>query len=240
MSWFNNRSIRTKLLGSFIAVVALLGVATGFAILAIQQAVDDMGEMHDTHLKGVVAVGEAEQAVQASAAVTLEALVADSPAASAAIVTEASSHLTVAKAKLAEFRATQSGADVQVLIDQLSAQVDAFGAAQKPMFDLIVAGDIDGAMKMKEEGSGGAPSVDAVEEATLKALGDTTLAGPDGGGHAVCRREGRGRPGDGPGNPLRRDCGRRRDRPWLLHGPDASATRSGRWSTGSRASRRTA
>lgn len=87
MSWFNNRSIRTKLLGSFIAVVALLGVATGFAILAIQQAVDDMGEMHDTHLKGVVAVGEAEQAVQASAAVTLEALVADSPAASAAIVT---------------------------------------------------------------------------------------------------------------------------------------------------------
>jgi len=175
MSWFNNRSIRTKLLGSFIAVVALLGVATGFAILAIQQAVDNMGELHDTHVLGLVTLDEAKQELLLSNVTTMDALLADSPSEAAAIVTEAAAHVTATKRLLTEYRGSQADPAILAGVDAALESTGSLEAMRATIFDRIVEGDVAGAIEMNENGTNGALSGDEMAQSVVKSLNETTL-----------------------------------------------------------------
>ena len=177
MSWFNNLPLQAKLLGSFAGVIVLMGIATAFTVQAVRQAVDDTGEIYNTHLEGLAILDEAKQEFLLGNNYTMDALLADDPAEAAEIVDAADGRVGAAQAKLNEFRAMQTDPEIIATIDEALAGTTGLAAAREAIFEHIIAGRVESAITLNENGTGGQPSGDAQAQAVVGLLNDVTVMG---------------------------------------------------------------
>jgi methyl-accepting chemotaxis protein len=174
MSWFNNLSIRVKLLGSFAAAIALMGIATIFAIRALNNAANSNDELFSTHFSGLVILDDAKQQFLLSNVNTMDALLADNPEEAATIVKDAELHQQTAKEKLQAFIATQDDQEITTNIEQALTDTDILIDIRTGVFSSIVAGDLDAAINANENGANGKPSGDKTAEGVVNLLNQVT------------------------------------------------------------------
>lgn len=177
MSWFNNLPLQAKLLGSFAGVIVLMGIATAFTVQALRNAVGETGDIYNTHLAGLAILDEAKQEFLLGNIYTMDALLADDPAEAAEIVDEAKGRVGAAQAKLNDFRALQTEPEIVATIDEALAGTTRLAAAREDIFDHILAGRVETAIALNENGTGGQPSGDAQAQAVVSLLNDVTYMG---------------------------------------------------------------
>lgn len=177
MSWFNNRPLRVKLLGSFAAVIVLMAVATAFTIQALRQAVNDTGEIYNTHLTGLALLDDTKREFLLGNVYTMDALLADDPVEALEIVEEAKGHVGAAQAKLSEFRAMQTEPAIIAKVDEALAGTAGLTAVREDIFEQIVAGRVENAIELNENGVGGQPSGDEQAHTVVGLLNEVTAMG---------------------------------------------------------------
>ena len=175
MSWFNNRPLMGKLIGSFAVVIILLGITTVFAIQALTATVGDTEELYETHVEGLIILDEAKQEFLLGNIYTMDALLADDTAEAAETVVEAETHVTAALEKLGEFRALHTDPEILAGIDEALAGTETLIAIREVVFADIVAGDLDAAIELNENGADGQPSGDKTAEAVVDTLNAITI-----------------------------------------------------------------
>ena len=174
MSWFNNRSLQTKLLGSVGFSVALMAVAVVFAIRAAGAASADTEDLYNTHFRGQVILDEAKQEFLLSNIYTMDSLLADDPNEAKEIVAEAEDHQSKARAKLVEYAETQDDARISGLAAEALAGTDSLVSIRKEVFAHILAGRAAEAVELNENGANGLPSGDKTAEAVVERLNEAT------------------------------------------------------------------
>jgi methyl-accepting chemotaxis protein len=174
MSWFNDLPIRAKLLGSFAAAIVLMGIATVFAIRALGATSDDAHDLYAVHFQGGVILDEAKQEFLLSNIYTMDALLADDTNEAKDIVAEAEDHQEKALAKLQEYRVTQSEPEILKRVDEAIAGTATLKDIRTDVFAFVVAGKLDDAIELNENGANGKPSGDKTAEAVVTLLNETT------------------------------------------------------------------
>ena len=174
LSWFNNLSIRVKLLGSFAAAIALMAIATVFAIRALNSAAAANDDLFQTHFRGLVILDEAKQEFLLSNVNTMDALLADDTNEAKGIVADAEEHQKVARERLEAFVATQTDNEITDTVGQALTGTDLLIDIRKGVFSSIVAGDLDGAIEANENGLRGKPSGDKTAEGVVDLLNQVT------------------------------------------------------------------
>ena len=89
MTWFSNLPIRVKLLGSFSVAIALMAIATVFALRSANSAAGATSDLYNVQFKGQMTLDEAKQAFLMSNISTMDALLAEDPGEAAEVVAEA-------------------------------------------------------------------------------------------------------------------------------------------------------
>jgi methyl-accepting chemotaxis protein len=174
MSWFNDLPIRAKLLGSFAVAIVLMGIATVFAVRALHSTENSAHDLYHVHFRGGVLLDEAKQEFLLSNIYTMDSLLADDANEAKEIVAEAEAHQDQAQAKLEEFRSTQSEPEILKLIDEAISGTATLKDIRADVFSAIVAGKVDTAIELNENGANGKPSGDKTAEAVVDLLNDTT------------------------------------------------------------------
>ncbi|MGE0601111.1 MAG: methyl-accepting chemotaxis protein [Dehalococcoidia bacterium] len=174
MSWFNNLSIRTKLLGGFAIAIGLMAVATVFAIRAADTTAGHASELYNVHFEGLVVLDATKQEFLLSNINTMDALLADSEEEAKSIVADAETHQQQAKAKLLEYKTIQSDPEIVALIDEALTGTDQLIDIRKDVFQDIVSGNKDAAIEMNENGANGKPSGDKTAEGVVDLLNQAT------------------------------------------------------------------
>ncbi len=175
MSWFNNRPLMAKLIGSFAVVIALLGITTAFAIQALTAAVADTEELYETHVEGLIVLDEAKQEFLLGNIYTMDALLADDAAEATETVAIAEGHVATAVEKLNAFRALHSDPEILAGIDEALAGTETLVAIREVVFADIVAGNLEAAIELNENGADGQPSGDKTAEAVVDTLNAVTV-----------------------------------------------------------------
>lgn len=177
MSWFNNLPLQAKLLGSFAGVIVLMGTAAAFTVLALRQAVDDTGDIYNTHLAGLAILDDAKREFLLGNTYTMDALLADDPAEAVEIVEEAKGRVGAAQSKLNDFRAMQHDPEIIAKVDEALAGTTGLAAVREDIFEHIVAGRVETAIELNENGENGQPSGDEQAHAVVALLNDVTTMG---------------------------------------------------------------
>ncbi|MGE3074711.1 MAG: methyl-accepting chemotaxis protein [Dehalococcoidia bacterium] len=174
MSWFNNLSIRTKLLSGFSIAIGLMAVATVFAIRAADTTSGHTSELYNVHFEGLVVLDAAKQEFLLSNINTMDALLADSEEEAKSIVADAETHQQQAREKLVEYQSIQSDPEISALIEQALVGTDTLIDIRKDVFQDIVAGNKDAAIELNENGANGKPSGDKTAEGVVDLLNQAT------------------------------------------------------------------
>lgn len=158
MSWFNDLSIRTKLLASFAVAIGLMAIATVFAIRAASSTSGNTTELYNVHFHGLVILDEAKQEFLLSNIDTMDALLARDATDAMEHVTSAGAHEDQAKAKLEEYLEVQDEPEVRTLIERAITGTETLIDVRKDLFALILAGDTEKAINLSQNGANGKPS----------------------------------------------------------------------------------
>ena len=130
MTWFSNLPIRVKLLGSFSLAIALMAIATIFALRSASSAAGATSDLYNVQFKGQMTLDEAKQAFLMSNISTMDALLAEDPGEAAEVVAEAEVHQTQARATLADYAATQADPEIRSVIEEALAATADEGAGE--------------------------------------------------------------------------------------------------------------
>ena len=174
MTWFNNRPLMARLIGSFAVAIILIGIATAFAIRALAEAVSDTRELYEVHVEGLIVLDEAKQEFLLGNIYTMDALLADDTDEAAETVLEAEEHVSLAVAKLHEFRAIHTNPEILAGVDEALKGTELLVAIRKVVFEDIVAGNLEAAIELNENGADGQPSGDKTAEAVVDTLNNVT------------------------------------------------------------------
>ena len=175
MSWFNNRPLMGKLIGSFAVVIILLGITTAFAIQALTSTIADTEELYETHVTGLALLDHSKEQFLLGNIMTMDALLADDPADAAALIEEAKGHQAAALDWLQQYRATQTDPAILEVVDEAIASTALLADVRVLVFAAIEAGDIPAAVSLNEDGTpDGRPAADKISEGIVTNLGTAT------------------------------------------------------------------
>ncbi|MBK6318814.1 MAG: MCP four helix bundle domain-containing protein [Dehalococcoidia bacterium] len=175
MTWFSNLPIRVKLLGSFSLAIALMAIATIFALRSASSAAGATSDLYNVQFKGQMTLDEAKQAFLMSNISTMDALLAEDPGEAAEVVAEAEVHQTQARATLADYAATQADPEIRSVIEEALAATDVLLEIRKEVFAYIVAGRTAEGIDLNENGANGKPSGDKTAQAVVDLLNEATV-----------------------------------------------------------------
>src|ERR671938_119194 len=105
MRWFDDRGIRTKLLGSFAILCALLALVGYMGVRTGQGIMVDQDEITHDHIPSMVAMYDARVALLTVQSGVQAAALTDDPAERNALVQDARGHLAKLDGALDAFRA---------------------------------------------------------------------------------------------------------------------------------------
>ena len=175
LSWYNNRSVQTKIIGSFVLIALLLCAVAAVAYSGLRTAGDDLDRLYTENLKPVEYLGAARAALQripgdSLVFATMYDLRSD---AEPALNTD----MVVFQTQLDAFRGAARDAKAQVL---LKTDLDpAWAAYQKEILDTVSnvkAGVSAYAMQSIRPGGRGAQARDAINSALEQLITSQTQA----------------------------------------------------------------
>ncbi|MGB4862082.1 MAG: methyl-accepting chemotaxis protein [Tepidiformaceae bacterium] len=176
MTWFNDLSIRTKLLASFAVAIGLMAVATVFAIRAASSTSGNTTELYNVHFQSLVVLDDAKQEFLLSNVDTMDALLTGDATEAKADVASAEAHQDEAKAKLEEYLTIQQEPEARAIIEKAIKGTDSLIGIRKDLFTLVLAGNIEKAIDLNQNGANGQPSDMKASQDVVALLNEATRA----------------------------------------------------------------
>ncbi len=176
VTWFNDLSIRTKLLASFAVAIGLMAVATVFAIRAASSTSGNTTELYNVHFQSLVVLDDAKQEFLLSNVDTMDALLTGDATEAKADVASAEAHQDEAKAKLEEYLTIQQEPEARAIIEKAIKGTDSLIGIRKDLFTLVLAGNIEKAIDLNQNGANGQPSDMKASQDVVALLNEATRA----------------------------------------------------------------
>jgi methyl-accepting chemotaxis protein len=174
MSWFNNLSLKPKLLISFGTVVAIMVGAIVFALVSLQGAVSNTDTIFNSNFKGFAEVDAAKTEMILAEKTSMDALVAAEyhPDDVKAIIAESNSHFESARKHL-DALGTSSSGDAGATVANLKSRMDQQAKLRARIFAELEGGRFKSGIEISE-GLNGNEGVDPLTSANIQDIDTIT------------------------------------------------------------------
>jgi CHASE3 domain sensor protein len=150
--WFNDLSIRIKLLGSFAAVIALMGVAVFFGIQAVISANNSTGDVFNNQMKVYADVAAIDGSASDSTVAAKSALLASEKTQADQLAAESQASLDKAIAGLAAVKGQFQTPETQALAATMEKDLADLKKARGDVFATLKSQGSDAAQEVNAKG----------------------------------------------------------------------------------------
>ncbi len=158
MNSLKSLSVRTKIIGSFVVVLAMMSLAILVSLRALSDSVARSEELNNEHLAGMAELFPGQANLLISRQNTMEAFLADTPAEAVVLAGESEKHLASARAHLVTYRGIAADAANISTVDAILDLMDSLAEIRSRVFAEVRAGNIDAAIELNERGAVGLPA----------------------------------------------------------------------------------